>query len=58
MDTEGDVDAALRAWESGHLELGHNLVARAREVGERSQFHGSWVPGDPDLRFGPYGPGR
>lgn len=58
MDTEGDVDAALRAWESVHLELGRNLVARAREVGERSQFHGSWVPGDPDLRFDLYGPGR
>ena len=58
MDTEGDVDAALRAWEPGQLELGRNLVARARDVGERSQFRGSWVPGDPDLRFGLYGPGR
>ncbi len=54
----GDVPAAIAAWEPSQLELGHNLVARARDVGERSQFHGTWVPGDPDLRFGLYGPGR
>lgn len=54
----GDVSEALRQWEPGQLELGAQLVARAREVGERSQFHGTWVPGDPDLQFGLYGPGK
>jgi len=34
------------------------VVARARDVGERSQFRGTWVPGDPDLRFGLFGPGQ
>ena len=53
-----DVPSALAAWEPGQLTLGANLVARAREIGERSQFHGTWRPGDPDLRFGLYGPGR
>ena len=55
---DGDIDTALRAWEPGQLELGGNLVTRARELGERSQSLGSWVPGDPDLRFGLYGPDR
>ncbi len=54
----GDVEAALTAWEPGQLELGRNLVARARDIGERSQFHGTWVPGDPTLQFGLFGPGR
>jgi len=57
-DAGGDVAAALAAWEPSQLELGAALVARARDVGERSQFRGTWVPGDPDLRFGLHGPGR
>ncbi len=57
-EADGDIDAALRTWEPGQLELGRNLVARARDVGERSQFRGTWIPGDPDLRFGLFGPGR
>jgi len=54
----GDVPAALRAWEPSQLELGRNLVRRAREIGDRSQRGGPWVPGDPSLVFGLYGPGR
>lgn len=54
----GDVTAALVAWEADQLALGAQLVARAREIGDRSQKHGTWVPGDPDLRFGLHGPGR
>jgi 2,6-dihydroxypyridine 3-monooxygenase len=54
----GDVVAALRRWEPSQLELGRNLVRRAREIGDRSQFGGQWVPGDPSLVFGLYGPGR
>jgi 2,6-dihydroxypyridine 3-monooxygenase len=53
-----DIDAALAAWEPEQLALGRQLVARTRDVGERSQFHGNWVPGDPDLRFGLFAPGR
>jgi 2,6-dihydroxypyridine 3-monooxygenase len=53
----GDVASAIAAWEPSQLELGRTLVARARDVGERSQFRGTWVPGDPDLRFGLHGPG-
>lgn len=49
---------ALRHWETGQLALGRQLVARARDLGERSQFNNTWAPGDPDLAFGLYGPGR
>jgi 2,6-dihydroxypyridine 3-monooxygenase len=53
-----DVPTALAAWAPGQLKLGDHLVTRARDIGERSQIHNSWIPGDPDLRFGLYGPGR
>jgi 2,6-dihydroxypyridine 3-monooxygenase len=49
---------ALRSWEVGQLELGRQLVARARDLGERSQVRNTWMPGDPDLSFGLFGPGR
>ncbi|MGY6651534.1 FAD binding domain-containing protein [Amycolatopsis sp. TRM77291] len=55
---DGDIPAALRKWEPGQLELGARLLARVKEMGERSQFHNTWTPGDPNLRFGLYGPVR
>jgi 2,6-dihydroxypyridine 3-monooxygenase len=45
------VPDALREWEPGQVELGRQLVARARRVGERSQRFGTWDPTDPDLLF-------
>lgn len=53
-----DVPAALAAWEPQQLKLGRELVARVQDMGRRSQFDRTWVPGDPSLRFGLYGPGR
>jgi 2,6-dihydroxypyridine 3-monooxygenase len=50
-DSEGDVEAALRAWEPGQLALGRSALRRTREAGERSQFRNSWRTGDP-LPFG------
>lgn len=55
---DGDVVAALVAWEPDQLKLGRDLVARAREIGERAQFRASYIPGDPYLIFGLHGPGR
>jgi len=55
-DTVGDVQSALRRWEPGQLALGSQLLERTRSIGDGSQFHQSWVPGDPALRFGLYGP--
>lgn len=53
-----DVDAALAAWERRQLAVGSALVARTQAIGRRSQFDGSWVPGDPELAFGLHGPNR
>ena len=53
----GDVDAALAAWEPGQLELGGRLLARARDLGQRSQFGATWDPRDTSVDFGLYGPG-
>lgn len=52
-----DVEAALSAWEPGQLELSAALLSRVVAMGERSQVHGTWTPGDPELRFGLYGSG-
>lgn len=53
----GDVPAALAAWQHRQLELGRSLLARCRDIGESSQFSGTFRPGDPRLIFGLYGPG-
>jgi 2,6-dihydroxypyridine 3-monooxygenase len=55
---EGDVPAALAAWEVRQLALGAGLLARTRAIGDSSQFTGGFVPGDPRLVFGLHGPGR
>jgi 2,6-dihydroxypyridine 3-monooxygenase len=52
----GDIGEALTAWEPGQLELGRRLVARAREMGARSQVDCNWEPADPRNRFGLHGP--
>jgi 2,6-dihydroxypyridine 3-monooxygenase len=54
----GSVPEALRRWEPGQRALGRQVMLRAREIGDRSQVAGTWVPGDPRLAFGLYGPGR
>ncbi|MGC5615372.1 FAD-dependent monooxygenase [Georgenia sp. Z1491] len=54
---DGDIPAALAAWEPEQLALGHALVDRVSAMGERSQFTNTWVPGDKDLEFGLYGAG-
>ena len=55
---DGDPVAALLRWEPGQLALGRKLLERTRDMGDGSQFHRNWVPGDPSLRLGLYGPGR
>jgi len=54
----GDVPAALARWERGQLALGRDLLARCREIGDSSQFGGTFRPGDRRLIFGLYGPGN
>ena len=54
----GDVSKALTAWEDSQLVLGSQLLERNREIGDSSQFVGTFRPGDPRLIFGLHGPGR
>ena len=46
------------AWEHRQLALGRSLLARCREIGNSSQFSGTFRPGDPRLIFGLYSPGN
>ena len=55
---DGDIAAALRKWEPGAAAAERRAAGRVVDMGERSQFRNTWTPGDPDLRFGLYGPGR
>jgi 2,6-dihydroxypyridine 3-monooxygenase len=54
----GDAPTALIRWERGQLALGQALLARCREIGDSSQVHGTFRPGDQRLIFGLYGPGN
>ena len=54
----GDVRGALAAWERRQLTLGRGLLTRCRQIGDSSQFLGTFSPGDPRLIFGLYGPGH
>ena len=58
LSSNSDLGSALASWEQRQMKLGSDLLERARRVGDRSQFNNSWVPGDPDLAFGLYGPGN
>ena len=54
---ERDVPTALARWDPTQVALGAQLLERTRRIGRRSQFDGTWVPGDPELIFGLRGPG-
>ena len=56
--SDGDLAAALPRWERQQLAVGRAVLQRTRRNGDRSQFEGTWRPGDPELVFGLYGPGR
>lgn len=47
-----EVERALLQWEARQLAVGRAALERARRNGDRSQFHGTWTPGDPDLDYG------
>lgn len=56
--TAGDVPWALAEWEDTQLQLGRDVVERSRQMGQRVQFDEALEPGDPDWKFGLYGPRR
>jgi 2,6-dihydroxypyridine 3-monooxygenase len=57
-DARGDIAAALTKWEPAQLKLSDSLMRRAIAMGERFQVTNTSTPGDPNLRFGLYGPGH
>jgi 2,6-dihydroxypyridine 3-monooxygenase len=56
--TRGDIRVALPRWERQQLAVGRAVLERTRRNGNKSQFQGAWRPGDPELVFGLYEPGR
>jgi 2,6-dihydroxypyridine 3-monooxygenase len=56
--TQGDIRVALPRWQRQQLAVGRAVLERARRNGNKSQFQGAWRPGDPELVFGLYEPGR
>ncbi len=58
IEAHDDVPSALAAWEIEQLALGRQLLDRTRRIGARSQFQGTWTPGDPELIFGLRAPGH
>ncbi len=53
----GNVVEALERWEPEQVALGRQVLERARDIGDRSQFLGTYRPPDPYLSFGLYRPG-
>ena len=58
LEEHEDFESALASWEPGQLALGSGLLERTRRIGRRSQVDCNWTPGDPELIFGLYEPGR
>jgi 2,6-dihydroxypyridine 3-monooxygenase len=58
LDAHDSVEEALAAWEPEQMQMGRQLLERTRRIGARSQFDGTWTPGDPELIFGLREPGR
>ncbi len=58
LDGGAGVEEALQRWEPAQLALGRQLLERTRRIGSRSQVTGDWRPGDPELIFGLWEPGR
>lgn len=58
LDQATTIEQALVAWETTQVRLGGNLVERVQNVGKKSQVDNNWIPGDPELLFGLYGPGE
>lgn len=57
-ETQGDVDAALKAWEPSQVELGRSFVERNRRMGRASLVENRFNPTDPDHMPGLRGPGQ
>lgn len=52
------VPEALEKYNRSQTAIGHQLITRTENIGRRSQFDNSWIPGDRDLIFGLKAPGQ
>jgi 2,6-dihydroxypyridine 3-monooxygenase len=57
LSTSSSVSEALEKYNESQTAIGHQLINRTENIGRRSQFDGTWVPGDRDLIFGLKAPG-
>jgi 2,6-dihydroxypyridine 3-monooxygenase len=58
LGTGHDLDASLADWERQQLELAQTVAGKSRRMGERAQFESTMITGDPEWRFGLFGPGN
>jgi 2,6-dihydroxypyridine 3-monooxygenase len=57
-ETQGDVDAALKAWEPDQLKIGSDFVDRNRRIGNRSLVESRFDPNAPEHQPGLLRPGE
>ena len=57
LASTSSVPEALEKYNQRQSAVGHQLIQRTEDIGRRSQFDGTWVPGDRDLIFGLKAPG-
>jgi len=57
LSTSSSVSEALEKYNESQTAIGHQLINRTENIGRRSQFDGTWAPGDRDLIFGLKAPG-
>ncbi|MFV2039786.1 MAG: monooxygenase, partial [Acidimicrobiales bacterium] len=58
LATGQDIQSALHGWEIQQLRMARDVAARSRQMGQSAQVEMTMVPGDPEWRFGLYGPGN
>ena len=58
LSTGVNLDASLAEWERQQLDLAQTVADKSRRMGQRAQFESTMVPGDPEWRFGLFGPGN
>lgn len=57
LTSTSSVLEALEKYNQSQTAIGHQLITRTEQIGRRSQFDNSWIPGDRDLIFGLKAPG-
>ena len=57
-DRDGDIDAALPEWEIRQLDVARTAMDKTVAMGRAAQVDGTMVAGDPEWRFGLFGPGN